>query len=60
MNTKTSARLLVRLGAAMLVLALVARLSNLSRANLVGDDLAIMATGSVVLLGVLLARFGPD
>ena len=44
----------------MLVLALVARLSNLSRANLVGDDLAIMATGSVVLLGVLLARFGPD
>lgn len=44
----------------MLVLSLLARLASLSKANLIGDDLAILATGAVIVFGVLLARYGPD
>lgn len=44
----------------MLILSLLVRLANLSKANLVGDDLAILATAAVIVLGVLLARFGSD
>lgn len=60
MNTQSAARLLIKLGVAMLILSLLVRLANLSKANLVGDDLAILATAAVIVLGVLLARFGSD
>lgn len=57
---KQAASLLVRLGLIMLVLALLARFSGLSGANLVGDDLAILVSLAVVIAGASYTRFGAD
>lgn len=53
-----AARTLVRLGFVMLILALLARLAGLSRANLVGDDLALLTSLGVIVFGAAYLRFG--
>lgn len=39
-------------------MSLLVRLAGLSKASLVGDDLAIIASAAVVAVGVALARHG--
>ncbi|HEX4216652.1 MAG TPA: hypothetical protein VIA06_25330 [Candidatus Dormibacteraeota bacterium] len=52
-----AAKALIRVGAILLVMSLLARLAGLSTANLIGDDLAIAASLGVILTGVLYLRF---
>jgi hypothetical protein len=49
--TTQAARLLIRIGVILLVLALVARLGGLSEANLIGDDLAVLASLGIIATG---------
>jgi hypothetical protein len=49
-------RFLVGIGLALLIMSLLARLANLSAANQVGDDLAIVTSLLVVLLGAASLR----
>lgn len=51
-------RLAARLGLGLLVMSLLIRPAIVSRANRVGDDLAIGASGMLALGGVLVARLG--
>lgn len=51
------ARMLIRVGVILLVLALLARLAGLSRANLIGDDLAVLASLGIIATGVMYLRF---
>ena len=48
------------IGIALLVMALLVRLAEPSRASLAGDDLAVLASGLLAILGAAVARFGPD
>lgn len=48
--TLQAARLLLRLGIGMIMLALVVRLAGMSEANRVGDDLAIAASALLVVV----------
>jgi hypothetical protein len=41
----------IRIGVVLLLLALLARLGGLSAANLVGDDLAVLASLGVIASG---------
>jgi hypothetical protein len=43
--------MLIRIGVILLVLALLARLGGLSEANLIGDDLAVLASLGVIATG---------
>jgi hypothetical protein len=52
------ARLLVRIGTALLILAALIRLAGMSKADLVGDDLAIIIC--VVAIGVGAAFAAPS
>lgn len=52
------ARVLVRFGIALLTLALLARLGDLSAANQIGDDLALLTSGATIILGAGYLRFG--
>jgi hypothetical protein len=49
--TTQVARLLIRIGVILLVLALLARLGGLSKANLIGDDLAVLASLGIIATG---------
>lgn len=51
-----AARMLIRIGFILLVMALLARLGGLSEANLVGDDLAVLVSIGVIALGVVYLR----
>jgi len=57
---KSAARLMMSIGIALLVMALLVRLAEPSRADMVGDDLAVLASAALVALGALVARYGPD
>jgi hypothetical protein len=46
-----AARMLIRIGVILLLLALLARLGGLSAANLVGDDLAVLTSLGVIASG---------
>lgn len=52
---KIGGRLMTAIGVTLLFLALVVRLAPLSAANEVGDDLAIMVSALVILIGVVAA-----
>lgn len=52
----TAGRLMMTMGIALLFLALVVRLAPLTKANLVGDDLAIIASALVILVGLVCSR----
>ena len=52
-----AARMLIRIGVILLVLALLARLAGLSTANLIGDDLAILASLGIIATGAAFLRF---
>lgn len=54
---KAAARLMMAMGGALLFLAVVIRLAPLTHANLVGDDLAIMASAAVIVVGALFYRY---
>ena len=58
--TRQAARLAMSIGIALLVMALLVRLAEPSRARLAGDDLAVLASGLLAILGAAVARFGPD
>jgi hypothetical protein len=58
--TRTAARLVMRMGVALLLLAALARLAGHTQADHAGDDLAIIASGLLMIVGALVARFGPD
>ena len=51
-------RLFVSIGLTLLVLSLVVRLAHLSKANQIGDDLAIITSALVVAVGALASRYG--
>lgn len=57
---KQAARLLVRMGLTLLIISLLVRLVSMSKADAVGDDLAIIASTLCVVLGALYVRFGPE
>lgn len=57
---KSAARLMMSMGIALLVMALLVRLAEPSRADMVGDDLAVAASAALAALGALVARYGPD
>jgi hypothetical protein len=48
------------MGVALLLLAALARLAGHTQADHAGDDLAIIASGLLMIVGALVARFGPD
>lgn len=48
-----AARLLTRMGLVLLILSLLIRLVSMSKANLVGDDLAIAASLLAAVVGVV-------
>jgi len=48
------------MGLALLLMSLLAGLSDLSRVDRVGDDLAIIASAVATVLGVVVIRFGRD
>ena len=52
-----AARALIRVGAILLIMSLLARLAGLSSANQIGDDLAIAASLGVIATGALYLRF---
>lgn len=52
-----AAHMLIRIGVILLVLALLARLAGLSTANLIGDDLAILASLGIIATGAAFLRF---
>jgi hypothetical protein len=43
----------------MLIMSLLARLATPSKADLVADDLATIASAGLLLVALLYARFGP-
>jgi len=49
-------RFFVGIGLALLIMSLLVRLANLSAADQVGDDLAIVTSALVVLLGAVILR----
>lgn len=51
-------RLFVAIGLTLLVMSLVVRLASLSRADRVGDDLAVISSAAVVLVGAVASRHG--
>jgi hypothetical protein len=51
-------RLFVAIGLTLLVMSLVVRLASLSRADRVGDDLAVISSAAVVLVGAVASRYG--
>jgi hypothetical protein len=55
---KAVARMMMTLGLVLLLLALLVRLAALTPANLVGDDLAIVASALVIMVGGLYVRYG--
>ena len=55
--TAQAARVLIRIGVILLVMALLARLVGLSSADLVGDDLAILSSLGVIAVGAAYLRF---
>ncbi|MHB2027282.1 MAG: hypothetical protein ACYCPT_00510 [Acidimicrobiales bacterium] len=57
---KQAARLLVRLGLALFIMALLVRPFEPSRADVVADDLAVLASLAVVLVGAMFVRFGSE
>ena len=54
------AQLLIRMGTALFVMAVVVRFDDTTRASRVGDDLALVASAAVVVVGAVFARFGRD
>lgn len=57
---RRAAQLLIRMGIALFVMALVVRLADTTQASRAGDDLALVTSAAVVVVGALFARFGPD
>jgi hypothetical protein len=55
---KVSAKALMQVGIVLLFLAVVARFGGLSKADAIGDDLAIGASALLVLITGAYARFG--
>ncbi|HVX46063.1 MAG TPA: hypothetical protein VHC49_19390 [Mycobacteriales bacterium] len=53
------ARLMMTMGTALLFLALIIRLAPLTPANAVGDDLAIIASALVIVVGFVCGRRAP-
>jgi hypothetical protein len=51
------ARILIRLGVILLILASLARLGGLTKANLIGDDLALLSSAGTILVGAAYLRF---
>lgn len=58
MMLKSSAKALMTIGVVLLFLAVVARFGGLSKANAIGDDLAIGASALLVIATGTYARFG--
>lgn len=56
----TASRLVMRMGIALLVLAALVRFAEHTQAALAADDLALIASALLVLVGGLVARFWPD
>lgn len=48
------------MGLTLLIMSLLVRLVSMSKADLVADDLAIMASALCVLVGLVYVRFGPS
>jgi len=55
---KHSAKALMQAGVVLLFLAVAARFGGLSKANAIGDDLAIGASALLVLVTGAYARYG--
>jgi hypothetical protein len=55
---KVSAKALMQIGIVLLFLAVVARFGGLSKANAIGDDLAIGASLLLIAVTGAVARFG--
>jgi hypothetical protein len=53
---KVAGRLMTTMGIALLFMALVMRIAPMSAASRVGDDLAIIASAAVLLIGVIATR----
>lgn len=58
--TRTTARLVMRMGIALFLLAFLVRFTEHSSADLAADDLALIASALLAVAGALVARFGPD
>ena len=56
--TSSVGRLFVAIGLTLLAMSLVVRLASLSRADRVGDDLAIISSAAVLLVGAVASRYG--
>ena len=56
--TSSVGRLFVAIGLTLLAMSLVVRLASLSRADRVGDDLAVISSAAVVLVGAVASRYG--
>jgi hypothetical protein len=56
--TSSLGRLFVAIGLTLLAMSLVVRLASLSRADRVGDDLAIISSAAVLLVGAVASRYG--
>jgi hypothetical protein len=54
--TTQAARVLIRIGVILLVLALLARLGGLSEADLIGDDLAVLVSLGIIATGAAYLR----
>lgn len=52
-----AARAMIRVGAILLVMSLLARLAGLSSADAIGDDLAVAASLGVMATGIVYLRF---
>ena len=55
---KVTAKVLIKIGVVLLILAVLARFGGLSRANAIGDDLAIAASALLIAVCGAYARYG--
>ena len=56
--TSSVGRLFVAIGLTLLAMSLAVRLASLSKADRVGDDLAVISSAAVVLVGAVASRYG--
>ncbi len=57
---RQAARLLMRMGMALFVMALLIRFAEPAGSSRAADDLALAASVAVVVVGALFSRFGRD
>jgi len=51
-------RVFLSIGLALLLMSLLVRVASLSKADQVGDDLAIVSSAAVALVGAAASRYG--